>query len=179
MLLGSIRATRIYLGRLVKPFGIKGELKFVASDDFWREALDSKHLELSRIVDGTVRSRAVVIERMRPHGNNFVVKLEGVADRNSAEEEVGGELFVELDNLDVELPERELPFQVVGLTVRTEKGRVVGQIRSVIISAAHPVYVVEAEDGEVMIPAVPAFVIDRDDEAGTMTIREIPGLLDG
>ena len=88
-------------------------------------------------------------------------------------------MFIDVDNLDVDPPKVELPFQVVGLTVKTEDGRELGQIRSVIFSAAHPVYNVEGEDGEVMIPAVPEFVVSRDDEAGVVTIRPIPGLLDG
>jgi 16S rRNA processing protein RimM len=177
--LGTSRASRIFLGRFVKPFGIKGELKFVGSEDFWGDTLRSRRLELCRLVDGDVEKRPARIESSRPHGNNYVVKLEGVDDRDGAESEVGTELFVDSDNLDVDLPDRELPFQVVGMTVRTEEGRVLGQIKSVIFSAAHPVYEIQGEDGEVMIPAVPEFVVARDDDAGEITIRPIPGLLDG
>jgi hypothetical protein len=31
----------------------------------------------------------------------------------------------------------------------------------------------------VLIPAVPAFVVGRDEERGEITIRPIPGLIDG
>jgi 16S rRNA processing protein RimM len=176
--LSTSRATRIFLGRFVKPFGIKGELKFVGSDDFWGDVLRSRQLELCRLVGGDVEKRPAQIVYSRAHGNNYVVKLEGIDDRNGAESEVGSELFVDADNLDVELPDRELPFQVLGLTVKTEQGRVVGQITSVVFSAAHPVYRVQGEDGEVMIPAVSEFVIAKDEDAGEITIRPIPGLLD-
>jgi 16S rRNA processing protein RimM len=179
--LDASRASTIYLGRLVKAFGIKGELKFVGSDNFWGEALQSQRLELRRLADGgDVERRPVTIERSRPHGNNYVVKLEGVDDRNGAEQAIGGELFVDSGDLDVELPDRELPFQVVGLTVKTEDGEVVGRVRSVIFSAAHPVYDIEGPDGrDVMIPAVAEFVVAKDEDAREITIRPIPGLLDG
>jgi 16S rRNA processing protein RimM len=161
----------------VKAFGIKGELKFVGSDNFWPEALGSARLEMRRLIDGNVENREINIERFRPHGNNFVVKLEGVETRSGAETEIGIEVFIDTANLDVDLPDRELPFQVVGYTVKTEDGRVVGRIRSVIFSAAHPVYDIEDDTGDSMVPAVPEFVVGRDDEAGVVTIRPIPGLL--
>jgi 16S rRNA processing protein RimM len=169
----------IYLGQFAKAFGIKGELKFVGSDNFWPDTLRSKRLELRRLVEGGVERGSVDILDVRPHGNHYVVRLVGVESRTDAEDQVGGELFIDVDNLDVDPPDVELPFQVVGLTVKTEDGRELGQITSVTFSAAHPVYNVEGEDGEVMIPAVPEFVVSRDDEAGVVTIRPIPGLLDG
>jgi len=173
-------SSAVYLGRFVKAFGIKGELKFVGSDDFWSDTLRSKRLELRRLVEGGgVERGSVAILDSRSHGKHYVVRLEGVENRADAEDQVGGELFIDIDNLDVDLPDVELPYQVVGLTVRTEDGRELGRIRSVTYSAAHPVYNVEGEDGEVMIPAVPEFVVSRDDEAGVVTIRPIPGLLDG
>jgi 16S rRNA processing protein RimM len=178
--LGTSRTSAIYLGRFVKAFGIKGELKFVGSEDFWDDALRSQRLEVRGPTDdGAVERRPIKIERSRPHGNNYVVKLDGVDDRDGAEQEIGGELFVDSDTLDVDLPDKELPYQVVGLTVKTEDGEVVGRIRSVIFSAAHPVYDVEGPDGgDVMIPAVSEFVVKKDEEAGEITIRPIPGLLD-
>lgn len=177
--LNSSRSNTIYLGRFVKAFGIKGELKFVESDDFWYGALKSQRLERRRLAeDGAVERDQVKISRFRPHGNHYVLKLQGVDNRNDAEMEVGGELFLDGDDLDVELPEEEKPFQVVGLAVKTEDGRELGRIRSVIFSAAHAVYDVEGENGDVMIPAVPQFVVSKDEEAGVITIRPIPGLLE-
>jgi 16S rRNA processing protein RimM len=178
--LSATSSSVIFLGHFAKAFGIKGELKFVCSEDFWSEALRSCRLELRSLEEGGgIASRGVTVERSRPHGNHYVVKLEGVETRNDAESTVGGELFIDGDRLDVDPPEEELPCQVLGLTVKTVDGRVVGRIRSVIFSAAHRVYQVEGEEGEVMIPAVPEFVVSRDDEAGVVTIRPIPGLLDG
>lgn len=164
----------------MKAFGIKGELKFVGSDDFWHASLESKSLVVRRFVEGgRVESGPINILGSRPHGGHYVVRLEGVDNRTDAELQVGGELFLDSDKLDVDPPGVELPYQVVGLTVKTEDGRDLGKIRSVIFSAAHPVYDVTGADGDVLIPAVPEFVVSRDDESGVVTIRPIPGLLDG
>jgi len=65
------------------------------------------------------------------------------------------------------------------MRVRTEDGREIGTITGVITSTAQAIYQVTGETGTVLIPAVPAFIIARDSERGEMTVRPIPGLLDG
>ncbi len=176
----TVEPEEIFLGRFVRAQGIRGELKLYASEDFWFEALESEHLFVERTVDGETERRPVNVEDARPHGAQFVLKLEGIDDRNRAEEEVGADLFVDATRLDVELPDRELPFQVTGMLVRTEDGRVLGRVTGVLDSPGQRVYEVTGDaGGVVLIPAVPAFVVARDEEKGEMTIRPIPGLIDG
>jgi 16S rRNA processing protein RimM len=168
----------VFLGRFVKAFGIKGELKLYASGDFWFEALASQRLFVAR--DGDTERRSVVVEYAQPHQKQYIVKLDGVDERSEAESEVGGYLFIDLEAPDVALPDRELPFQVLGMHVRTEDGRDIGRITDVIVSPGQNVYEVTAENGgKVLIPAVDAFIIARNFDAGEMTVRPIPGLLDG
>jgi len=170
--------TGIYLGRLVKAFGIKGEIKFVGSEDFWIDVLRSQNLYMQQLVDGRVEKRDVRVDRFRPHGLNVVIRIEGVDDRDAAEAIVGSEFFIEESQIDVDLPPDELPYQVVGRTVRLEDGREIGTITSVIFSAAHPVYEVRGDEGVVLIPAIPQFVVGRDEGNSEITIRPIPGLID-
>jgi 16S rRNA processing protein RimM len=152
----------------------------LASDDFWPAVLESHELTLQWLEDGDVLRRPAFIERARAHGGVYIVKLEGVDDRNAAEDEVGGELFIDLDRLDVAPPDEERPFQVVGLTVVTEAGETVGEVTSLTYSAAHGVYEVRGDDGAVvLIPAVPQFIVRRDEERRELVVRPIPGLLDG
>jgi 16S rRNA processing protein RimM len=177
--LSTLGTTEIYLGKFVKAFGIKGELKFLASDDFWEAVLGSNELEVERLEDGRPQRRSIRVESSRPHGGTYVVKLEGIVDRNDAEREVGGEVYVGLERLDVALPDYTLPYQVIGLEVALEDGRSLGTVESVVFSAAHDVYEVSGEEGVVLIPAIPEFIVARDDERGRITVRPIPGLIDG
>ncbi len=177
-MLSAPQITEIYLGKFVKAFGIKGELKFLASDDFWPATLQSDVLELRRLVDGNAESRPLRIEQVRAHGGTFVMRISGVNDRNAAEAEVGTEVFIDLDQLDVDLPEEERPFQVVGYTMKLEGGRVLGTITSLVFSSAHNVYEVTSDGGVALIPAIPEFIVSRDDEDGVLTLRPIPGLID-
>ena len=178
MMAGPNRRGDVFLGRFVKPHGIRGELKLYASDDFWFEALSSKRLFVAREA-GDESRHAVRVERAQPHQKQYIVKLEGVDDRSEAEDNVGAYLFVDTTELDVALPDQELPYQVIGMLVRTEDGRMLGKITGVISTSAQAVYEVTGETGSVLIPAVPAFIIARDSERGEMTVRPIPGLLDG
>ena len=130
-----------------------------------------------RTEDGTRAEQAVVFERSRSHGRNYVVKIAGVDDRNSAEAYIGGEIFIGEDAIDVSLPDAPLPFQIVGTTVRSEDGELLGRVSSVIYSAAHDVYEVTGEKGSFLVPAVPEFIVSLDENV--MTIRPLPGLLDG
>jgi len=170
--------TEVFLGRFVKAFGIRGELKLYASGDFWMEALSSRHLFVMR--DGDGGRRGVELEYAQPHQKQYIVKLDGIDERNDAEREVGANLFIDLRTPDVALPDYELPFQVLGMHVRTEDGRDIGQVTDVIASPGQSVYEVTAEGGhKVLIPAVDAFVVARNYDDGEMTVRPIPGLLDG
>lgn len=169
--------SEVFLGRFVKAFGIKGELKLYASGDFWFDALESEQLYVAR---ESGEKRSVVIEYAQAHQKQYIVKLEGVDERSQAEAEVGSYLFIDMQDLDVELPDHELPFQVLGMHVKTEDGRDLGRITDVIASPGQNVYEVTAESGgKVLIPAVDAFIIARNFDAGEMTVRPIPGLLDG
>jgi len=169
----------IYLGRIVKAFGIKGEVKLVVSDDYWDGVLESEALALRWLSDGDVAEAPVRIEAARPHGGAILLKLDGVDDRSAAEAEVGRELFIDGEHLDVPPPESERPFQVVGTRVLLEDGTELGRVTGMVRSAAHPVYEVTGPKGVVLIPAVDAFVVGRDAARRTITIRPIPGLLDG
>ena len=167
----------VFLGRFVKAFGIRGELKLYAAEDFWFDALESQRLYVAR--DGGSDKRSVVVEYAQPHQKQFIVKLEGIDERGDAEKEVGANLFIDIDELDVDLPDHELPFQVMGMRVKTEDGRDLGSITAVIGSSAQNVYEVTGESGKVLIPAVDAFIVERNFDEGEMTVRPIPGLLEG
>jgi 16S rRNA processing protein RimM len=169
----------IYLGGLVKAFGIRGEVKFHPAEDFWEGVLESKRLVMHANVDGELRTQPLVIERSRPHGRgSYVVKIEGIEDRNAAEAIVGGEVFVDESELDVSLPDTLLPYQVIGLSVRSEAGETLGEIRTVVYSPAHDIYEVAHDDGTFMVPAIPEFIVSVDFDAGAVTVRMLPGLMD-
>jgi 16S rRNA processing protein RimM len=168
----------IYLGRIVKAFGIRGELKFKPSDDFWDDVLGSQHLMMHSLMDGEVSARPAVLRAWRPHGNTFVVELEGIRDRNAAEAMIGSELFVADDQIDVDMPDELLPFQLLGITAKTESGEWLGEISAILRSSAHDIYEITGERGSFLVPAVPEFIVSIDADDRTMIVRPMPGLVE-
>lgn len=67
---------------------------------------------------------------------------------------------------------------MMGLPViDSESGETLGHLKDVIKPGAQQIYVVEREEGDFMIPAVPDFIIDIDLETG-IKVKTIEGLLD-
>lgn len=177
--MNATQDTSIFVGRIVKAFGIRGELKLSPSDDFWDGVLASKCLTMRTPAEEGVEERPFVVERVRPHGKGaYVVKLDGIDTRNDAETLVGGEVFVAEGDLDVDLPDRLLPFQVIGATVRDEAGEVLGEVKGIIKSPAHDIYEVGRDGRSFLVPAVPEFIVGVDVERRELTIRPLPGLIE-
>lgn len=169
--------TDLFLGRLVRPFGIKGDVKLYPSDDFWDGVLESHELRLVADVDGELSESVPDLERFRRHGKFYVLKLKGVNDRSSAEALMGAELFIPVKKIDVALPDAILPFQITGCAVRTEDGSHIGTVTGLLYSPAHPIYEITGENGVNLVPAVPEFIIEVNLDEGEVVVRPIPGLL--
>jgi 16S rRNA processing protein RimM len=160
---------------LVKPVGLRGEVKLRESSDFWEAALGSRHLLLAR---GGAQ-QPVDVERARPAGAGAqVLKLCGVDDRDTAQALVGMEMMVAAGAADVELPEAPRPFQMRGFRVETMQGEVVGQVADLEAMPAQDLLVVQGPRGEHRVPLVPAIVRDIDYEAGVVRIDPPAGLLE-
>jgi 16S rRNA processing protein RimM len=165
----------ICIGEIVKPFGIKGEVKLVPSDDFWENVLDSHELILAK--PGEEEERSISIDGVRKHGGAYLIKLEGIADRNDAQTVVGSRMLIPVDKIDVDMPEEALPCQIIGCRVVTEEGVEVGVVTGLLFSSAHDIYEVTGERGVSLIPAVPEFIREMDIEEGRIVVKPIPGLL--
>ncbi|MCI7145627.1 MAG: ribosome maturation factor RimM [Clostridiales bacterium] len=163
---------RILVGKTVAPVGIKGEIKvynYSDGTDIY-EAADFIMLD-----EDSFR-----VERVRLQKNMPVLKLEGVNDRDGAERLRGRDVFVSEEYLP-ELPEGEHYVRdLIGMKVIREDGSEVGILKNVIQNTAQDVYDVETGEGkQVLIPGVPEFLIAIDEEAKTITVRLIEGMLNG
>jgi 16S rRNA processing protein RimM len=161
----------VVVGRIVAPFGRKGEVKVRMETDFPERLQEKEFVWLK----GQGRpARSVKVQGVRLHKGNALVKFEGVDDIDAAEQLRGEELRIMEADLK-ELPEGEFyVHQLLGLRVITESGEELGQVTEVIRSPANDVYVTE----RAMIPALKDVVKKIDIEAGEMVVRPIPGMLE-
>ena len=123
----------------------------------------------------------VVVRHARPHKEHMLLAFTDVNDRNAAEELRGLWLFVnEKDAVALE-KDTYWVHDILGMTVATEDGEILGVIQDVIFTGANEVYVVQlahAAGGadELLLPAIADVVQQVDLAARKMTVRLLPGL---
>jgi 16S rRNA processing protein RimM len=158
----------VAVGRVLSPWGLRGDLKV--------EPL-AEQPELAPNARVNVGGEERVIERSRRGGRLLYVKLSGIDDRDAAEALRGRYLQVPESSLEPLEPGRYYRFQLIGLTVRSTDGEVLGRVSRVDAQPANDVFVVQGPLGEFLVPAVDEIVRDIDVKGRTMTIEVVPGLL--
>ena len=153
-------------GRIVNTHGVRGEVKiqpWADSPEFLRG--------FSRLyIDG----RPYRLLSARVHKSSVIASLEDVDDVNAAMALRDKTVFI--DRREARLPEGGYFIQdLIGAKVVTEDGAELGTLAEVLNMPASDVYVVRGER-EILIPAVPQFIISRDIDAGVITVRMMEGL---
>jgi 16S rRNA processing protein RimM len=162
----------IEIGTLGRPHGVQGEITL--------HPCTLTTLELHALKtftwhgrDGAVKT--LTLATARRANEKMLVRFTESHDRNDAASLSLGRLMVERERLPDPGPEATYNFQLVGLDVVTEDGRAVGQVAEIWPTPAHPVLVVRGP-GEVLVPAIPQFVLGVDLAARRITVRLLPGM---
>ena len=131
----------IRIGLIVKPQGIRGEVKVQPlTDDINRY----KNLKEVIIDDKNYRVTSTVIG-----GGTVFLSLFGVSDRNTAETFRGKYIYVTRENA-IPLEEgRYFIFDIIGCNVLTDSGKEIGQVTDV-FSSRTDVFTVKCIDGRVL-----------------------------
>lgn len=154
----------IEVGRVSRPHGIRGEVRIVPDSDNPERFVDggvfyARPARARMAGGGTVNRSRLTIDAVRGEKEFPIVSFAEIADREAAAGLRGFILEVRGEELP-ELPSDEYyPFDIEGLSVRDPQGSVVGRVREVIDSPAHPVLAVDLDSGgEVLVPFVLAAV---------------------
>jgi len=167
--------TKVVVGRLGRPHGVRGEVTVELRTDEpeLRFAPGS-----SLFVEGSSR-KPLLVESYRFHGSIMLVSFRGVTDRNQAEALRGTILESEVD--DQERPTGEDEFydrQLVGLQVKVDQ-QSIGHVTEVLHLPAHDVLVIVGENKrELLLPFIAEFVSEVNLEARSISATPPPGLFD-
>jgi 16S rRNA processing protein RimM len=163
------------VGRVGRPHGIRGEVSVeVRTDDPER-----------RLAPGTTVSTdppaagPLTIAAGRVHGGRLLLRFEGCPDRTAAERLRGVLLVADVDPQErPDDPDEFYDHQLVGLTVRTVAGEVVGTLAEVLHLPGQDVLAVSRPDTtEVLVPFVREIVPEVDLGRRTVLVDPPPGLL--
>ena len=174
----------VTVGVIVRPFGIRGELKVRSETDFpevrfqpgarlhwWLppkpELPDAEPAPTRKRPPRTQLPKPCVVKSARWHGEHLIIALEGVDTRNQAEALRGAWLLIP--------PEERMPLEegqyyiddLIGMEVFTESGERVGKLKRVRQGAAYDFY----DIGAYTIPAVEEYILEVDVPNKRMVVR--------
>ena len=164
------------IGYVLKPHGIKGELKVEPLTDnmYSFDYLDQVFLKKGR------EYKPVKITG-RKYGKNVVIlKLDGYDDRSQSETLRNQYLWISRDSVLFLFEDIYYIADIIGCSVETEDGRFLGKVTSVIKTGSNDVYVVRDEGGnEVLVPALKKVVTEicLVDRKIVINAEEMEGLL--
>ena len=166
----------LIVGRVTKPSGIKGEVKVLPiTDDPGRyRRLKSVYIES----DGSYRK--LTIESRKIGGDRLVLKFSGCGSVEDAELLRDELLYVKRKNA-AKIPRGSYyHFDIIGCTVTTIEGAVVGEVYDIQNAGSCDVYCVRSQEGkkeELMIPAIRDVVKRIDVGKKKIVIEAVEGLL--
>ncbi|MEA3402211.1 MAG: ribosome maturation factor RimM [Armatimonadota bacterium] len=164
-------ADYIELATVVKPHGLDGEVWVDLNTDFPERLPQWSDLQLV----GPAGARQARVEYIRGiTGGRCIVKLQGVEDRDQAEEIRAASLQVRRHAVPPPPDGEYYDFQILGLRVVTADGCHLGRIRDILRTGANDVY----ETDRALIPAVDRYIKEIDLERGEMVVQEVDDLLE-
>ncbi|MGF1565540.1 MAG: ribosome maturation factor RimM [Flavobacteriales bacterium] len=137
-----------YLGKITKLHGYKGAMvMFLDVDDpsLYHE-LDGVFLD----INGQLIPH--FITRADPRGNQMIVEFQGVYGEAAAMALINKPIYLPLDLLPALSGKQFYFHEVIGFTIRDLKFGVVGTIRAITDHPVNPLFIVDHNEREVLIP---------------------------
>ena len=187
----------IRIGQIVASVGLKGEVKIYS----YAESED-RFLTISRLYVGEKQKKSLKgdrtgkkaegkgapadlgvhdIESVRFKGLTPIVKLSGIDDRDAADNVQFRYVYMDAEELPPLAEGEYYARDLIGLPVVTEEGTRVGVLTDVRTDTPQKLYVIEPDEegkGEILLPCVPEFVLDKDPSKGRILVKLPKGLLE-
>jgi 16S rRNA processing protein RimM len=166
----------LFIGKTVGLHGNKGIVKAI----LYVDDADIFQPDEAIWIETAAGLESYTIVSIQSYKNIFRLGLEGINNREQAQVIVGAKLYFEKEKL----PEAEEGayywFDLLGTTVYTNAGRLLGKIEEIIETGSNDVYVVRNRNQkpfkEILIPAIAAVVISVDIDKKTMEVDLPEGL---
>jgi 16S rRNA processing protein RimM len=172
---GAPAGAVVAVGRIGKAHGIRGD----AFVEPWTDAPDERFSVGVQLSAEPAERGPLTIESARSHSGKLVVHFEGVEDRNAIEALRGTVLLLPASaRPPIEDPDEFYDTDLIGLSVRTVTGTVLGQVSDVLHSPAGSLLAIDVAGREVLVPFRTEFVPTVDLAAGIAEIDPPDGLLE-
>jgi 16S rRNA processing protein RimM len=166
----------VELGRIVNRHAIRGEVRVLLHNPDSPTVFETAAVLVTR-GDGSSEWRRVL--ESRRHKRFALLRLEGVATANDAEALIGCGIAVPRAELPPPGPTARYHVDLIGCAVHTTAGEDLGTVEELIVTGSNDVCVVRGSGREVLVPLVADVIAELDTDARIITVRALPGLLDG
>lgn len=164
-----------YLGKIAKKFSFKGEVLIYLDTDEpeMYEDLESVFVEFNKNLV------PFFIENAQLHKNDFLkVRFEDVDNEEKADELIGREVYLPLSMLPKLEGNKFYYHEVIGFDVIDTRLGNIGKIVSINDSAAQPLFEIEKDGIEILIPMIDNFIIEVNRTNKSITLNTPEGLVD-
>jgi 16S rRNA processing protein RimM len=164
----------ITIGRVAGLHGIKGNLRIHYYNETRSDFLSYRKVYLE---DRAGHVKPYEIEAAKIQNKFISARLKGCEGAADAEKLVGASVLVKREDLPP-LEEGEYYwFEIIGMDVLTDEGRVLGRVKAILPTRSNDVYLVQGKR-EWLIPSTEEVIVRVDREKGHMVIHPIEGLLE-
>ncbi len=162
----------LHCGKIVNTHGIRGDVKVIYFTDS-TEFFDK--IETLYLKDKT----PLALNSSKPHKGALIMHFDGINSIEEAEAFRGEDLFVPRDKAPLPQDGRYYITDILGLTAKTEDGKVLGTVSDVFSTGSNDVYCVKRAHGnDILIPAIDEVVLNIDLKDKTILINPLEGLID-
>lgn len=163
----------VAIGEIAGTFGISGELKVAPLTDF------PERFERTPTVYVGEKREPYRVLQTRSHKQQILLRLEGIADVDTAERLRGATLWIPTSQITALPQDQFYVHDLIGMRVRHVSGDDLGTIADVLGFPGNDLFVIRTPTGrEMLLPAVKAFIPSIDTGARLITVDPIPGLFD-
>jgi 16S rRNA processing protein RimM len=166
----------LWVGRIVKTQGIKGQVRLFASRE-GGPGLFAKGMVLHLQDPKGREKKRLTVESSRAQRSVTILGFRGIRSIAEAQELVGYSVFVAKESLETLPADEFYAYQLIGLRVKTEQNVPIGTLEEILPTGSNDVFVVRKDGQEILLPATDEVIIRVDLEKKEMTVRLLEGLL--
>jgi len=171
---GSPEGEPVYLtvGFLRRPHGLQGEIVMDLHTDF------PERLKRGRKLLVGEEHKPLMVEGVREHQKGVLIKFNGVDTPEDAGQLRNQWVYVNAKDVPP-LPEGQIyKYELIGFQIVDDSENVLGKLVEIIETGANDVYVVRDDSGrEILLPAIPSVILDRDTARRLMRVHLLEGLV--
>ncbi len=176
----------LQVGAIATTHGVRGEVKvFPMTDDV------NRFKKLKKVLLDTGKDYLELeISQVKFFKNMVILKFQGIDNINDVEKYKGKALFVTREHAVKCEKDEYFIADLIGIEVRTEEGKLLGELAEVLQTGANDVYVVKisgespyldrvpGKEKELLLPAIRECVLGVDMQERNMKVHLMAGLLD-